>query len=121
MRCQIVQPLFCKFLAALLLPVLFFLVPGLVILTLVSDLHAGTTGKLTGTVLDQDGRPVVAATIVLTGTRYGAYSAESKSACTTQKELTISSKIVSSSAGSIDIPLMAVAAAMAAHPLRVPQ
>ena len=68
-RCQIVQPLFLKVLAALLLPVL-----GLIALSNVTDLYAGTTGKLTGTVLDQEQRPVVAATIILTGTRLGAYS-----------------------------------------------
>jgi outer membrane receptor protein involved in Fe transport len=37
-------------------------------------LQAGTTGKLTGTVLDQDGNPVVAATVVVTGLNLGAYS-----------------------------------------------
>ncbi len=36
--------------------------------------RAGTTGKISGTVLDQDGKPVVAATILVTGTRLGAYA-----------------------------------------------
>lgn len=36
--------------------------------------HAGTTGTITGRVVDQKQQPVVAATIVLTGQRLGAYS-----------------------------------------------
>ncbi len=35
---------------------------------------AGTTGTVTGRVVDQDGKPVVAATILIVGTRLGAYS-----------------------------------------------
>jgi outer membrane receptor protein involved in Fe transport len=35
---------------------------------------AGTTGTISGTVLDSDGNPVVAATIRVEGTRFGAYS-----------------------------------------------
>lgn len=34
---------------------------------------AGTTGTISGRVLDQDGRPVVAATVLVVGTRLGAY------------------------------------------------
>ncbi len=37
---------------------------------------AGTTGKLTGRVIDKEKQPVVAATITLVGTRLGAYSDE---------------------------------------------
>lgn len=37
-------------------------------------LWAGTTGKLAGTVLDEDGKPVVAATVVVAGLNLGAYS-----------------------------------------------
>ncbi|MBU2502430.1 TonB-dependent receptor [bacterium] len=37
-------------------------------------LLAGTTGTVAGTVTDQEGRPVVAATILVIGTRLGAYA-----------------------------------------------
>jgi len=37
-------------------------------------LHAGTTGTLSGRVLDADGKPVAAATVLVVGTRLGAYS-----------------------------------------------
>lgn len=35
---------------------------------------AGTTGTIAGLVLDNDGRPVVAATVIVVGTRLGAYT-----------------------------------------------
>jgi outer membrane receptor protein involved in Fe transport len=38
------------------------------------ELQAGTTGKLAGTVLDQDQKPVVAATVIVAGLNMGAYS-----------------------------------------------
>ncbi len=38
------------------------------------SLHAGTTGTIGGTVTDQEGRPVVAATIQVVGLRLGAYA-----------------------------------------------
>jgi len=36
--------------------------------------EAGTTGTITGQVIDSDGRPVVAATVIVAGTRLGAYT-----------------------------------------------
>lgn len=39
-----------------------------------SSLWAGTSGTLTGTVLDAGGKPVVAATVLLVGSRLGAYT-----------------------------------------------
>jgi hypothetical protein len=39
-----------------------------------AHLRAGTTGKLTGSILDEQENPIVAATIVLEGTRLGAFS-----------------------------------------------
>lgn len=44
------------------------LVPG------ATPVRAGTTGTISGKVTDQDGRPVVAATVLVVGTRLGAYS-----------------------------------------------
>jgi len=38
------------------------------------DLEGGTTGTLSGTVLDEGGKPVVAATVVVGGLNMGAYS-----------------------------------------------
>ena len=37
-------------------------------------LLAGTTGTVSGRVVDQDGAPVIAATILIVGTRLGAYT-----------------------------------------------
>ncbi|MFH1844943.1 MAG: TonB-dependent receptor, partial [bacterium] len=39
-----------------------------------SGVVAGTTGTLAGQVIDPDGRPVVAATVIVVGTRLGAYT-----------------------------------------------
>ncbi len=53
------------------------LAAGTVLVLLVTlapaDLLAGTTGNIAGTVLDQDGKPVLAATVTVVGTRLGAY------------------------------------------------
>ncbi len=62
MRSRRVFPLFGKFLAAVCL----LMVP--------CSLWAGTTGSLTGKITDADENPVVAATVLLVGTRLGAYS-----------------------------------------------
>jgi len=39
-----------------------------------AELQAGTTGKLAGTVLDESKKPVVAATVIVTGLNMGAYT-----------------------------------------------
>jgi len=44
------------------------------LLLMPGSLLAGTTGTLTGTVTDVDDKPIVAATVLLVGTRLGAYS-----------------------------------------------
>jgi outer membrane receptor protein involved in Fe transport len=50
-----------------------FLAIGFLLLS-AGDVMAGTTGKLSGRVVDPEGKPVVAATITVVGTRLGAFS-----------------------------------------------
>ncbi len=49
---------------------------GLLLGSGATDVLAGTTGRILGSVLDSEGRPIVAATVRVVGTSFGAYSDE---------------------------------------------